>query len=63
MCEFCDPETIIKTIASNNDHLEVVIANCYGRTEIYAFDNCYGNFTDSYYPKYCPECGRKLRDD
>lgn len=28
-----------------------------GKTVIYA---CSDGWTDDYYPKYCPECGRKL---
>lgn len=31
-----------------------------GRTALYGVGD---DFTDLYYPKYCPECGRKLKSD
>jgi len=61
MCKFCDPK-IGEDFYIGETHLPYIsltLENSYGQITIRAI----GSNHEAYYPKYCPECGRKLTDE
>lgn len=63
MCKFCESTKSYNTLVTDGHYLEITMANEREGITIWAYNNLSGEYTDNYYPKYCPECGRKLRDD
>ncbi len=56
-CKLCGQA--IQTIADNNWDVELQ-AGIDDDGDFVMFGNCRGVHTEKYYPKFCPECGRKL---
>lgn len=58
MCKYCDKDNVYEE-KRTEDYTTLEIENFYGEVYIRAYgDGCVG-----YMPKYCPECGRKLKDE
>lgn len=57
-CEYCDPEDYgtIDVGETNAPWTSIRIQNLRGEVKIQA----YGSTIESYTPKFCPECGRRL---
>lgn len=70
-CKFCGQTlTINDGFYDEMDNQIRIAEGCW--TEMYIGVNrsgkvviraCGADYTEDYIPKYCPECGRKLRDD
>lgn len=70
-CEFCSREPIFEKGGSYLRYRnETEIASGLGIEMYIGVDEngkvimgaCAEDYTDNYYPKYCPECGRKLQE-
>lgn len=61
MCKFCDTKIADEFYIGEKDppYISLVLENIFGQVFIIAT----GSNTELYSPKYCPECGRKLKDD
>ena len=69
-CKFCHQELVLKDGCYYEFYNQILLASG-GWTALYIGVNKTGetvmrasgeDLTDNYYPKYCPECGRKLSD-
>jgi hypothetical protein len=56
MCKFCDAKHEIEIESGFNTSL---LIGKDADNQIY-LRACGEDYTDKYYPKYCPECGKKL---
>lgn len=70
-CKFCGQKLVINDGIYRESDNQISIADG-GWTWMYIGVNtagkvvmraCGDDYTEDYIPKYCPECGRKLRDD
>lgn len=73
MCKYCEQKyaPLNKGYGDDRYKNQIELVNG-GWTSLYIGVNsnnkivmraCGDDYTNDYYPKYCPECGRKLRDD
>lgn len=58
MCKYCDKDIVYEE-KRTEDYTTLEIENFHGEVYIRA----YGGGCVGYMPKYCPECGRKLKDE
>lgn len=72
-CQYCDNARINEELTDNNDYSSVVVAcnNNYRtmlssgwgrpvRLEVEIYEKGEWRTITKYYPKFCPECGRKI---
>ena len=57
-CLVCNPEEVTYTMVAEGPYISVIIDNIFGDLRIMAR----GEYNCWYYPRFCPECGRKLRE-
>lgn len=57
-CPYCDKDTDFKKVF-REPYVSLIIENWNGEVSITAS----GDNRVSYYPKYCPECGRQLKEE
>ncbi len=59
MCKFCDENRYYEEFVgeSGKPYISIFLVNLCGNIFIRAD----GDNTDFYHPKYCPECGRRLK--
>ena len=70
-CKYCHQEPVLLDGDYYNHENQIVIATgpwtvlCIGvdKDGNTVMRACCDDYTDDYYPKYCPECGRKLRKE
>lgn len=57
-CLYCDIEKVTDITVAEGQYIRVNLDNIFGDLRIVA----HGEYDCCYYPKFCPECGRKLRE-
>lgn len=59
VCLVCNPEEVKDTLVAEDRYIRINIDNIFGNIRIIA----HGENDCCYYPKFCPECGRKLPEN
>ena len=57
-CRFCDPDSTLDECLADGRYISMVADNIFGDLRIVGK----ADYTCVYYPRFCPECGRQLRE-
>ena len=69
-CKYCHQKPVVESDGYFSEFDNQIMLASGGWTELYigvtrhgetVMRACGDDYTNDYYPKYCPECGRKLR--